>query len=306
MTTVAAIIPTIGRPQLARAVASALRQTIRPQILVILDRPELAQTVTEMLAGLPHELILTSGGIGGSAARNVGIHAASADYVAYLDDDDEWDPVKTEEQLALVSRQPGSAVTTRATLIGSLNRVVPEVPYANDMAPSDYLLQRSTIRLRKNFMQTSTLLLSREVALQIPWDESLKRHQDWALFIELRRHGVEILTHPDSLVNVYQNSAASISKSTNWRASVSWLNEYAADAKPTSRADFLLSIAFRSAIAARDFRAASQLLTQAILLRPHPSALIVGLSSLMNRSERVIKDMQHLRSEDLQPRNEEK
>ena len=41
---------------------------------------------------------------GGSAARNTGISASSARFVAFLDSDDEWLPTKLEKQLEVFER----------------------------------------------------------------------------------------------------------------------------------------------------------------------------------------------------------
>ena len=48
--------------------------------------------------------------VGGAEARNVGARAASGDWIALLDDDDEWLPAKLERQLEAAARQPGANV----------------------------------------------------------------------------------------------------------------------------------------------------------------------------------------------------
>lgn len=280
---VAAIIPTIGRPELVRAVESVLNQTVPVLPVVVLDRPDLADDVSARLAGLPHQLVTTSGSVGGAAARNLGVQSATQNVVAYLDDDDEWLPEKTSLQLKLLEASPNAAITSRAVLVGRKRRIVPEISYSNDYDMASYLLDRSTITLRKRFIQSSTLLMDRKTAVGTPWQDRLPRHQDWTLLIELRRHGVEIVTHSEPLVNVYQGSDGSISRSNKWRASEEWLTEYASFAKARARGDFLCSIAFRSAIAARDYRAAARLLAEAIPLRPHAAAIVVGVSEIARR-----------------------
>lgn len=278
---VAAIIPTIGRPELARAVRSVLEQTEAVHPIVVLDRPELAAQVTEQLDGLPHQLILTAGATGGAAARNIGVRVAQEDVIAFLDDDDEWLPRKTEYQLGMLRDAPGEVITSHALLVGKRERVVPEVVFANDQRMVDYLLDRSTLRLRKHFIQSSSILLSRELALSTPWRDELPRHQDWTLLIELERLGTQILTHPDPLVKVHQGSVASISRSSSWRASLDWLEVFAHDASSRPKADFLCSVAARSAVAAGDVAEARRILSQALTLGPHVAALALGAATLL-------------------------
>ncbi|HEY9307026.1 MAG TPA: glycosyltransferase family A protein [Microbacterium sp.] len=277
---VSAVIPTIGRPELVRAVKSVLSQTVPVEPIVVLDRPEKADDVAHQLAGFPHKLVLTEGSRGGGAARNIGVSNADSELIAFLDDDDEWVPSKTEKQLALLRVSPAAVITSRALLVGSSERVVPERPFSQAGTMSSYLLDRSTITLRRHFIQSSTLLLSRTIAHDVPWSESLARHQDWGLLIDLDRRGTQIITHEEALVRVYQGSVDSISRSKNWRASRDWLDDYAADASTRSRGDFMCSIVLRSALAAGDWSESLSLLRRALAMRPHPAALVVGLSEL--------------------------
>jgi GT2 family glycosyltransferase len=97
-------VPTHKRPvELARALRSIYAQstTRRLQVVVVNDSPELS---IEDAVGVapPHvevETLTTSGGIGGAAARNLGIERARGELVLFLDDDDEWLPAKVERFL---------------------------------------------------------------------------------------------------------------------------------------------------------------------------------------------------------------
>ncbi|WP_287295599.1 glycosyltransferase family A protein [Moorena sp. SIO2C4] len=52
---------------------------------------------------------------GMSATRNLGIHNAKGDYIAFLDADDIWLPQKLEKQLAIFSSQPEADVVCGLT-----------------------------------------------------------------------------------------------------------------------------------------------------------------------------------------------
>lgn len=281
---VSAVIPTIGRPELRRAVESVLVQTVPVTPVVVLDRPSKEDDVRRVLDGLAYDLVITPGALGGSGARNTGVAHSESDVIAFLDDDDEWLPEKTTRQLELLAVHPCAVITSQAYLIGRTSRVLPERPFDGVEPVSTYLLDRSTVRLRKNFIQSSTLLMARETALRYRWPEHLVRHQDWGLLIDMDRAGVPIITEMAPLARVFQGSAASISRSGAWKASEDWLSLHAHDASTRSKADFTASVVLRGALASRDWSVVPSILGSALRGRPHAAALVVGFSGMVQRS----------------------
>src|SRR5262249_41206876 len=57
------------------------------------------------------------GNCGMSASRNLGIQQAKGEFVALLDADDVWMPLKLEEQVAIMVAQPRAAMVYGRTLI---------------------------------------------------------------------------------------------------------------------------------------------------------------------------------------------
>src|SRR5690606_30513180 len=102
------VIPTIGRPTLARSVRSVNEQSVEARAIVVLDRPELLQEVTSSLAGLKYDLLVTSGAVGGAVARNEGFQLGKSEWVAFLDDDDWWDITYLESRLNVLLTTPNA------------------------------------------------------------------------------------------------------------------------------------------------------------------------------------------------------
>lgn len=281
---VTAVIPTIGRPSLRRAVRSVQRQTHLTTALVVLDDPDAETLVRRRLEGLDYRMVVTPGRRGGSAARNMGVEHAETPLVAFLDDDDEWIADKTAVQTAEASQDRVEA--SRAMLVGSTSRIVPELLYGSDhslTSMADYVLDRSTVRLSRHFLQTSTLLCSRESALKVRWDESLVRHQDWDWLIRLEAAGLEIRQHPQVLARVFQGSQGSISRTPDWQSSKAWIETLPAPISSRSAGDFTASVVARGAFASGAFREGVNALAQSIRSGAHRSALLVGISGLMSR-----------------------
>jgi glycosyltransferase involved in cell wall biosynthesis len=99
--TVSVIIPYYkARHTIARAVESALGQTVRPHEILIIDdgSPDDAANAIKQF-GSSVTLIPKPNG-GAASARNLGIEHAQGEWIAFLDADDYWEPSKLERQLA--------------------------------------------------------------------------------------------------------------------------------------------------------------------------------------------------------------
>lgn len=89
-----------------RAVDSVLAQAYRDYELIVVDDGSQDETAA-LLAGYGDALRLVRKSNGGlSSARNAGIVAAHAEFVAFLDADDWWLPAKLTRQVALMEARP--------------------------------------------------------------------------------------------------------------------------------------------------------------------------------------------------------
>ncbi len=109
---VSIIIPSYKRPAafVKRAVDSALKQTYENIEVVVVDDNPPDSSAREALGVLLEtykgdsrvRALINPQNMGGSEARNEGVKAAQGEYLAFLDDDDEFQPKKTEVQLAFM------------------------------------------------------------------------------------------------------------------------------------------------------------------------------------------------------------
>lgn len=272
---VSAVIPTLGRQSLLRAVDSALSQSVDVEVVVVLADPRERGRVEAQLADRLSNVQLVSAGsrISGSAARNLGARAASGDAIAFLDDDDWWDPTKTDHQASALAAQSGAFSTTASWIVDPdgqrlARRPVPVVPYSGGL-PADYVLRRPRARYGHHFVQTSSFLVDRSAALEVSWDESLPRHQDWDFFVRFVSWIGQRPVHvPEPLTMVSKDSPYSVSKSDDWQASLVWLASLHASGRASN--DFLAAVVLRPALARRDWeavRAARRLLRRSQMSR---------------------------------------
>ena len=106
-TSVGVVVPTFNRAHtLGRALDSVLAQTLRPSQIIVVDDGSTDATA-ELLAKYRDVVIcLRQENRGVSAARNLGIRHCEADWVAFLDSDDEWLPEKLEAQMSALAEAP--------------------------------------------------------------------------------------------------------------------------------------------------------------------------------------------------------
>ena len=106
MSVVSVVIPTFKRPQLVlRAINSVLQQTHQElEVIVVANRLDLHTTQGVRSVPDPRVRLLgTPVPLSAGAARNAGVDQAKGEWVAFLDDDDEWLPNKIERQLEVAA-----------------------------------------------------------------------------------------------------------------------------------------------------------------------------------------------------------
>lgn len=188
---VSVVIPTYKRATLVpRAIRSVLNQTYRHlEVLVVDDcSPDDTGSVVQAIADdriryLRHE---TNKGLA-SAARNTGIRAATGEFIAFLDDDDEWRPDKLEKQIPAMKDY--DAVLCMAAADGCPARV--------HRRPSITLED-----LRKGSFCPSSLLAKASVLRDVMFDESLRQGEDWDELIRIgQRYRIGWIPEPLLLYN---------------------------------------------------------------------------------------------------------
>jgi glycosyltransferase involved in cell wall biosynthesis len=281
---VSVIIPTVDRPAVRAAVDSVLNQTTPPlEIIVVVDTAD--HSIPPALHGISSKVrLLYAGGVGPSRARMQGVTAARGQVVAFLDDDDEWVPEKLERQLAIwptgSEARAHTLMSSRVAMIDHGGRALKALPLrllAAHEEISAYLFRRSSISWGEGLLHPSTLMCDRALLDVEPWELIFMPHEDWDWVLRVgARSDVAIRMCPDVLVRVAGDDGRSLSKSSDWRLSLRWLEQRADQLTPRERGDFLLchtaSMAFRSGSRRGGFFVARRALISA---RPGYTAWVV-------------------------------
>jgi len=175
-----------------RAARTALNQTYSHlETIVVVDGLDTETTLALSNIGDPRLRVITLPQTsGGASARNAGVNAARGEWIAFLDDDDEWLPAKIESQMTLATQSDcvEPIVTCRFTArTGAGECVWPvRLPEAAESI-SDYLLVRKGFQRTEGIITTSTILARRSLLLRVPFTSGLKRHQDWDWILRVTR-----------------------------------------------------------------------------------------------------------------------
>jgi glycosyltransferase involved in cell wall biosynthesis len=106
-TTVSVIVPTRDRPDLLAQALASIRAVEAPDLrLEIIVGDNSASRSAEPVARRFFAKYVAVREIGASAARNAALHAATGDFIAFLDDDDLWLPSHVRPHLRLLAAHP--------------------------------------------------------------------------------------------------------------------------------------------------------------------------------------------------------
>ena len=223
---VSAIITTHNRQDLmVRAVKSVLSQTYKNLELIVVDDAS-DKRADELLKefDLQYIYIPKEKSKGGNHARNTGILAAKGKYIAFLDDDDYWLPMKIEEQMAVMEEKQCELVFCPLTLEKiNANGII---TYIHE-SPNPY----KTGDLSKKILYdicttTSCILVKKDSLIDIGlFDENLKFWQEYELTIRLAQRGPFYYAWKDLVV--YRVDTSDKNRLTNkfkeWRKAVKYI-----------------------------------------------------------------------------------
>ena len=188
MTKISVILPVHNRADvLSRAIQSVVEQQLKDFELIVVDdgSSDDSARVAESFGDSRIRLMRLEQNRGGNVARNEGIRAATSPLIAFLDSDDRYLPNKLSYVVAEFERRPQLDL-----LVDSFIKVQPpgshkpEVVRRNPVI-TDRELFRTALFTRRLWKATPAITVRREAALKAPFDETLRRLQDFDFLIRV-------------------------------------------------------------------------------------------------------------------------
>lgn len=227
---VSVVIPTRNRADiLLRSVSSALAQTLHQiEVIVIIDGYDPRTTeALKSVADVRLCVLQVAESAGAAEARNRGVQAARGAWIAFLDDDDEWLPNKLERQLEAVERSSAAVPVICSAYVArsSEGDHIFGTRKPNLLEPiSEYMFARRGFAYGENAVATSVLVARRSTLLDVPFDSTLKRHQDWDWALRVFSKSGATLCHVPEPLSIYHmpEGVSRISGHSDWRYSLEW------------------------------------------------------------------------------------
>jgi glycosyltransferase involved in cell wall biosynthesis len=169
---VSVVIPVYNKwPHLLRAIESVLNQTLEDFEVIIVDDAS-TDGSAEIIAAVHDPRVRayrrSEPGLGGYQARNLGIERAAADWIAFLDADDEWRPDHLERMGHLAERHPEASILACGWEIAENGVSVPN-PFYRGYSNSEMSIDcRTYLRVHADGMDVAhtNVVVVRKSALQ--------------------------------------------------------------------------------------------------------------------------------------------
>src|SRR6266536_6064893 len=288
---VSVVIPAYNAAStIGQTLDSVFSQTFRDFEVVVVDDGSTDQT-RDVVAGYGDRIRVLSkvNEAKPAATRNLGVHAARGDLVAFLDADDWWREDKLERQVAMFDERPdvGLVYTADATVDAS-GKVLSVNPCPAEAHGRIYELL--TVR---NAMVGSSVMARREaIARAGGFDESLTSIENWDLWIRISRDwAIECIDEPLTLYRVHEGNRSSnveLRRQNVFRVLAKYHDPR--DLSPSARrrrADAYFHAYFnvlgKAYFSQHEMGAARRVLLRALWLRPDPHVLRLFCLSLLGK-----------------------
>lgn len=229
-TLVSVVIPAKNRAnQVVRAVESVLAQDYPHFEIILVDDGSTDDLDSQVRDKFPEiKFIRNQVSLGGAGARNVGARAASGEYIAFLDSDDEMKPDHLSSKIQFMLENDAQGV------FGSFflreKEIEEEIQFSGDSFNQigDKILGNERFDAR-----TSTFVFHKEYFDQVRFDDDLMKHQDWDLAIRFSdKYNFKLHTYPSTVINVEHGER--MSSNVNYDGSKYFLQKNASYLKGNS------------------------------------------------------------------------
>lgn len=188
------VIPTFNREQsVTLAVRSALAQSHAPLEVIVVDDGSTDNTKSALVALADSRVrYIRQDNAGPNTARNRGISEAVGTHIAFLDSDDQFTPEHLERAAAVIGTEPSLAVYAPVIVLreNGASFIKPSRSILPGEHISDYLSRF------RGWVPTSTLVVHKQLAARVLWDEQLRYGQDVDFAIRLAAAGARFVMLP--------------------------------------------------------------------------------------------------------------
>lgn len=228
---ISVVIPTHNRvDDLKRALQSVYVQTVFPNEIIVIDDGSSPAVTKEIFADTPKQiktiLLRNEQAKGAPNARNRGIEAASSEWIAFLDDDDEFTSDKIEKVEQCIKENNDADVIYHRAAIHMANENVTYLTPDLKPVPINEQFHRLLV---KNFVgSTPVVICKRDVLIKVgKFDEKLKLRQDYELWLRCAKFGCKFVPLNYSLTNFNSvTTKSSVSKGVElYKSTMNYIQE---------------------------------------------------------------------------------
>lgn len=220
---VSVIIPTYKRESkfLSRAILSVKSQTYKNTEIVVVDDNSPASEYRQKTKGFMKQYkddddviyIMNPENVGGSLARNIGIHSSTGDYITFLDDDDEYLQRKIENQINFMLASNCDVSITNLKLVNENKVVVDFREYRNIKSFDKIALLK--YHIMRHLTGTPTFMYKAAKLKEIGGFEDAKMGQEFYLMLKSIENDLSIGYLDDCDVIAYRHTSGGISQGKN-------------------------------------------------------------------------------------------
>lgn len=206
--------------QAKRAINSVITQTYQPDEIVVVEdgsdsgiKDWIHNTFPCKINYIKHE-----NNKGLAAARNTGLNKSSCEWIAYLDDDNEWLPDRLEESIKLLKSFDYSNIKNVACIQAGTYTCDSEGNIVNTSLPrNDGNLKKSIMKYGASTLQSSFFFKKEALDYVNGFDEKLVSGIDHDIWMKLAVADYETIGLKKSLVVIHQDNIETMMTNTDKR-----------------------------------------------------------------------------------------